>query len=233
MSGFGLLWDRLNPFGVGKTKAKSLENPSYADVLSALTATTTKQHLEKLNRDHRINLHLRPPGVSAWMANALTAQQMDAAVRKSQAYTNKAITEWKIQATELNANGPKRAVESDLQIAASEVSHVSVPMSPPLSPSRVKKQSSHPGSAVAASTSTPQQSRVNAPPPIQISKQTSIRLGKPSHNRAAHLPSHEVDASPSSPAPASQLVRTFTDQSTTANDVAAVDPAVFLAASSK
>ena len=233
ISGFGLLWDRLNPFGMGKTKEKNLDNPSYADVLSALTATTTKQHLEKLNRDHRINLHLRPPGVSAWMANALTVQQMDAAVRKSQAYTNKAIIEWKIQATELNSNDSKCAVESDLQIAASEVGHVSVPMSPPLSPSRVKKPSSLPDSTTApALTSTHQYLPPGAPAHIQVSKHAAVRLGKPSHNRAAHIPSHEVDASPSSPAPASQLVRTFTDQSTTANDPAVVDPAVFLAASS-
>ena len=68
MSGFGLLWDRLNPFDT-RTRAERLDQPSYSDVLTALTATTTKKHLEIVARDHRINLYLRPPAISSWMAH--------------------------------------------------------------------------------------------------------------------------------------------------------------------
>jgi len=216
ISGFGLLWDRLNPFSTGKEKIKNLDNPSYADLLSALTATTTKQHLDKLNRDHRINLHLRPPGVSAWMTNAMTAQQMDAAVRKSQAYTNNAIIEWKIQANELKANDAQH-VDSKLQIAASEVGHVSVPMSPPLSPSRVKR-SSIPSDPVLSSTQPASAISMRVPQAVPA-KHAATRLGKPSHNRAAHLPANDVDAASSSPTSPSQLVRKFTDQSSASDAV--------------
>jgi|TARA_B110000003_G_scaffold233179_1_gene236338 lysophospholipid hydrolase len=250
MSSFGLLWDRLNPFDSRKSKSASerLDHPSYADVLNALTATTTKKHLELVARDHRINMHLRPPGVSSWMAHGLTLSQMDAAVRKAQAYTNTAITNWKHKAKEerrisdVDVNKP----HAELQMAASAFAAVSDPESPNISPhvsprnsfdrNRVSPHRS-PRTSGSKSTSLPK------PPNMRVNvvterasdsmKQRTTRKSGATP-RAALLPSNDPaeTASTLSPRPGSQLVRTFTDHSQSDAPLA-IDPALFMSTQSQ
>ena len=212
MGSFGLLWDRLNPFVLTKQNNGNdrLENPSYADVLHALTATTMKKHLEIITREHRINMHLRPPGISSWMTHGLTYSQMDAAVRKAQAYTNKAIVTWKKKARNerrVSENEAKKP-PSELHMAAASVFGESRSESGSLSP-RVSPRSSFRLDEVSPGLPT---DRMPPPVCIDVPKLDAVQASRSSSaptSRAAHLPSSETEGmfSPSE----SQLVRTFTD----------------------
>ena len=229
MGSFGLLWDRLNPFGFGARSggAERLENPSYADVLHALTATTTKKHLELIARDHRINMHLRPPGVSTWMAHGLTFSQMDAAVRKAQAYTNSAITNWKKKAknerrvSEIEVEKPPGELHMAVAAFGDASDPDSVSISPSSSPRPSFRETSDPSATLTAeSLSNPTRVRIKNDARRSNAKR-SLAPGTP---RAAHLPSSEAEV-PFSPTN-SQLARTFADQAVP--DKSVIDPVVFM-----
>ena len=230
MSGFGLLWDRLNPFDT-RTRAERLDQPSYSDVLTALTATTTKKHLEIVARDHRINLYLRPPAISSWMAHGLRASQMDAAVRKAQAYANIAIANWKSKANEESDRIPSGSSRPDakVQMAASAFLATSDPESPQISP-KVSPRSSIDRARPSSATTIPP-SPVRTRPDVVVdeiddAKHHRRRSSVGGASRAAHLP-NDADASAAiTPRSGSQLVRTFTDQSQPESPT--VNPAVFM-----
>ena len=232
MSSFGLLWDRLNPFDA-RTRAERLDRPSYSDVLNALTATTTKKHLEIVARDHRINLYLRPPAISSWMAHGLRASQMDAAVRKAQAYANIAIANWKSKAKEESDRDPAGSSrpEAKVQMAASAFLATSDPESPQISP-KVSPRSSF-DRARPSSTTTARPPSVRTRPDVVVdeihdAKDHHRRVCVGGASRAAHLP-NDADASASmTPRSGSQLVRTFTDQSQPESPT--VNPVVFMRA---
>ena len=226
MSTFGLLWDRLNPFTRNKSEDERMKHPSYADVLNALTATTKKKQLELVARDHRINLHLRPPGVSLWMANSLTLPQMDAAVRKAQAYTNVAVNMWKKKMlepedTETAANRP----HSERSAMASHAAQATDLDSPAVSPSSLSPHVS----PRTSMDSVREMKHIPIPLPhlsLDVGGKHKRIYRRKVGSRAVHLPS-EGDG-PSTPQHSSQLVRTFTDQAQIGNE--STDPAVFRSA---
>jgi len=67
--------------------------PSYGTMLAALMAATSRRQLEQAGREHRINLYLRPPGVSGWVA-PLTPERVDALVRRAHRHSCAAVEEW-------------------------------------------------------------------------------------------------------------------------------------------
>ena len=123
LGGWRLLWERINPFGswLGKwflgpsidegsnpagatggvvtsdgtptAPTRGNTNPSYGSLLNALTYATSSRHLAQARREHRVNLYLRPPGVSGWVA-PLTPTRVDALVRRAHRYASGAIADW-------------------------------------------------------------------------------------------------------------------------------------------
>ena len=67
--------------------------PSYASLLNALTTAASSRHLAQARKEHAVNLYLRPPGVSGWVA-PLTPNRVDALVRRAHRYACGAIADW-------------------------------------------------------------------------------------------------------------------------------------------
>jgi lysophospholipid hydrolase len=241
LSSFGLLWDRLNPFSASKSEDDKMKHPSYADVLNALTATTKKKHLELVARDHRINMHLRPPGVSLWMANSMTVPQMDAAVRKAQAYTNVAIEKWKSKVLEQrtshdNVEKPHAELEMAYQaaVASDPDSGVNSPsLSPHISPRSSLDSVRHVAEIRPQMTTRPHVPNHQVNISTKSNDNEPQRYHRKSSSRAAHLPSNDCDSPIGlSQQHSSQLVRTFTDQAQV-TDETLEDPTFFMTSSSK
>ena len=55
LSGWWLLWNRLNPF------AATVCVPSMGEINSALMWVSSERHLDRIRRDPRVDLLLRPP----------------------------------------------------------------------------------------------------------------------------------------------------------------------------
>ena len=116
LGGWRLLWERLlwpfaswftgDPNDASNSNGTSNANddanvwtrvargaPSYGSMLAALMAATSRRQLEQAGREHRINLYLRPPGVSGWVA-PLTPERVDALVRRAHRHSCAAVEEW-------------------------------------------------------------------------------------------------------------------------------------------
>ena len=74
-------------------RAVTAAAPSYASLLNALTTAASSRHLAQARKEHAVNLYLRPPGVSGWVA-PLTPNRVDALVRRAHRYACGAIADW-------------------------------------------------------------------------------------------------------------------------------------------
>jgi|TARA_B110000305_G_scaffold179496_1_gene198886 hypothetical protein len=66
---------------------------SYASLLGALLHATSTRQFRVANKEHAINLYLRPPGVSGW-TQALTPGRVDLLVRRAQMHSSLVIGKW-------------------------------------------------------------------------------------------------------------------------------------------
>ena len=82
--------------------------PSYSSLLNALMYATSMRQLSQASREHRINLYLRPPGVSGWMA-PLTPDRVDALVRRAHHYSCGAIATWQRSANTVSGGNAAAA----------------------------------------------------------------------------------------------------------------------------
>ena len=116
LGGWRLLWERINPFGswfarwfmgdqIGAPET-SRAGMTYGSLLNALMYATSMNNLSQATQEHRINLYLRPPGVSSWVA-PLTPARVDALVRRAHRYSCGAIAEWQRTAPGSSVRGGK------------------------------------------------------------------------------------------------------------------------------
>ena len=97
-----------NRTGERAVAAVTAPAPSYASLLNALTTAASSRHLAQARKEHAVNLYLRPPGVSGWVA-PLTPARVDALVRRAHRYACGAIADWQRAASAERVRDAKAA----------------------------------------------------------------------------------------------------------------------------